>query len=81
MNMLVFSVRDVKLGTFDRPFFVASRGAAVRGFADAVVDASCPLNKHPEDYQLFCLGEYNPLTGDLIPISPEFMHNATEFVK
>lgn len=63
MILKVFSVRDVKAEAFLQPFFSPSVGSAMRAFSDAVNDKACPFNKHPEDYQLYELGEYDDRSG------------------
>lgn len=73
MKLRVYSVFDAKAAVFDRPFYEQSDGSAVRAFSDAVNDSRMTVNnvpnmffKHPEDYSLFCLGEFDSDTGVLI---------------
>lgn len=63
MNMVVVCVRDLVADVYLPPAFVHSRGAAVRSFGDEVNKKDSPLNSHPEDYELLCLGEWNDKTG------------------
>lgn len=66
MKLLVFSVRDAKAEAFMRPFFAPTRGLAIRSFVDLVNSGNGePVAKHPEDFCLFQLGEFNELTGQL----------------
>ncbi|WNK12758.1 MAG: nonstructural protein [Microvirus sp.] len=65
MNLCVFAVRDRATDSFGTPFFVASKGQALRSFSDEVnrkVDDNM-LNKHSEDYDLYELGTFNSETG------------------
>lgn len=65
MIRLVVAVRDGATGLFGQPFFVTARGQAVRAFSDEV-NRRAPdndLNKHPEDFELFCLGEFDESSG------------------
>lgn len=55
----IFTVRDTKAEAYMDPFYMASRGEAVRSFGDAANDTQHPFHKHPEDYVLFELGEYD----------------------
>jgi hypothetical protein len=55
----MFTVYDSKTEAYLQPFFVASKGAAVRSFADAVNEEGHQFNKYPEDFTLFELGEYD----------------------
>ncbi|WNK13489.1 MAG: nonstructural protein [Microvirus sp.] len=67
----MFSVFDSKVGVYAQPFFVPSRGAAVRSFSDACVDDSLPFKKHPADYRLFYLGVYDDVAGSFEGVIPE----------
>lgn len=66
MIMKIFSVFDSKAAFFGNPFFDQNEGSAIRNFSDAVNDSSNPNNmwhKHPEDFSLFYLGEFDNLVG------------------
>lgn len=62
-KLKVFSVYDAKIEAYARPFFMQTQGQALRGFIDVVNDASTELSKHPEDFTLFLLGDYDEATG------------------
>jgi len=65
MKMFVFAVRDEKSGLFALPWFVASRGIAVRMFTDEVnrVASDNVMNKHFADFCLCALGEFDNVSG------------------
>lgn len=65
MRYKICVVRDRALDAYGVPLFVASKGQAIRSFSDEVnrEDASNSLHKHPEDYELFYLGEYDDETA------------------
>lgn len=65
MILRVFSIRDLKAAAFAPPFFMARDELAVRAFSDAIQDSSQPMSRHPEDYHLFYLGEYDDESGQL----------------
>lgn len=67
MIRFVCSVVDQKIETFGLPIFVPHTGAAVRSFTDEVrrQGDDNQLNKHPEDFDLFLLGEFDDQTGEL----------------
>jgi hypothetical protein len=76
----VFSVFDSKAAFFGRPFFDQKEGTAIRNFSDAVNDSSNPNNmwfKHPEDFSLFLVGEFDDETGELIPVHPKNLLTAS----
>jgi len=43
--------------------FTIAVGEALRHFEDEVNNPQSPLYKHPEDYTLFHLGQYDETTG------------------
>lgn len=62
--MKVLVVRDIKADAYAVPMYVASIGGCIRGFADEINKTDDnPLARHPEDYELFEIGEYDELTG------------------
>lgn len=65
MIRLVVAVRDGATGLFGQPFFVSARGQAIRAFSDEVNRKASDndLNKHPEDFELFALAEYDDSAG------------------
>lgn len=63
MIYLIFSVKDSKAAAFAPPFFLARMELALRGFRDAVANPEHQMFKHPEDYALYCLGEFDDATG------------------
>lgn len=65
MRYKVLAVRDRAIDAFGQPFFSVSVGGAIRGFSDEVNRAgeNNQLNKHPEDFDLYLLGEFDDATG------------------
>jgi len=61
----IFSVHDTKVQAFMPPFVMRSKGEAVRSFTDAVQDHSGTFCKHPEDYALWQLGEFDDQGGEI----------------
>lgn len=75
----VFSVFDTKVGAYANPFFVPTKGAAIRSFTDACGDDSLPFKKHPGDYRLFRVGEWDDASGHLLTLDrPEPVMGADE---
>ena len=66
----VFAVRDSKAQAFLQPFYSVSVGSAVRAFGDAANEKNSMVSKHPEDYLLYELGEFDNNTGAFKSISP-----------
>lgn len=57
----IVSVRDRQADAYNRPIFVPTTGLAIRSFSDEInrVSPDNPMNTHPEDYELFLLGEFD----------------------
>lgn len=72
MIQKVFGVRDTKALAFLQPYFSNSTGAAVRAFSDEVnnTDGRSMIQKHPEDFVLYELGEFDDNTGAFVSHSP-----------
>ncbi len=64
MKLCVYSVFDVKSGIFNTPFFQINDNVARRSFMDLVNDPQSLLYKHPEDFTLWRLGEFDDQLGD-----------------
>lgn len=68
MKYVMVSVFDVALGSFGRPLFVQSIGAAVRSFGDEInrVAPDNEMSRHPEDYSVYELGEFHDEEGKFV---------------
>lgn len=81
MILKVYSVFDVKAAAYARPFFMVNDQSAVRTFGDYVNTQGEPPNLHPEDYSLFCLGEFDDVKGTLVSNNPEIVCTAASLLK
>jgi len=65
MRYKILCIRDRAIDAFGQPFFSASTGGAIRSFADEInrTDPNNQLNRHPEDFDLYSLGEFDDSTG------------------
>lgn len=79
-KLLVFAVYDSKAEVYMTPMFFPAKGLAIRTFDDQVNNPDSLLNKHPEDFTLFCIGDYDQDTGLLTPLpTPASLGLAVEF--
>lgn len=77
----VYSIEDVKLNVFLPPMVLINDMAARRLFSDVANDSQTDVGRHPEDFRLVRLGDFNDNSGLLSPLAtPEFLCNAVEFV-
>lgn len=70
MMTQIFAVYDSKACYFGTPFFMPSTGAAVRMFSDLANDARSMVNRHPSDFVLYCIGNFDDNSGMVIATSP-----------
>lgn len=68
MKYNVFTVFDSKAKLHLTPFFLRSIAEAVRAFGDLANDKEHAFGKHPEDYLLVNIGEYDETGGVLVPL-------------
>lgn len=80
MILKAYAIQDIKAGAFVTPFFCPTHGIALRMFSDECQSPKSNLNRHPDDFKLFCIGSFDDNSGVLSPIQPEFLDNATTFV-
>lgn len=59
-------VFDQKSESYESPQFVRATGEAIRTFQSMVNDGKSIFSKHPGDFILFELGEFNERTGEFI---------------
>jgi len=78
----VFAILDVKTGIYSHPIFLPSVGAMMRAWVDHANDPRSSISKHPEDYSLFAIGDYDDQTGKFInAITPECLGVAAEVIR
>lgn len=58
MQLQIFTVYDSKAEAYMAPFYMNTKGQAIRAFTDSANDPNHQFYKHPEDYTLFLLGQY-----------------------
>ena len=82
MMLKIYSVYDSKAEAYLQPFFMQSRGAAIRAFGDAVNDVNHVFAKHSGDYTLFEIGEFSDESASILSYAtPVSLGVAIEFVK
>lgn len=65
MRLQIMTVYDGKAEAYSTPQFFRAVGEGVRSFQDGVNTPDSELGKHPEDYSVFHLGQFDPLTGSI----------------
>lgn len=76
----IFSVWDAKLEAYMQPFFSPTIPSGIRAFTDAATDPGSMLHKHPGDFSLHHIGEFDDGTGTLTDINPIALGNGADFI-
>lgn len=82
--MNIYAVKDIKAQLFNAPFFQSNNVTALRTFA-MEVNRSEPnnvLHTNPEDFELYCLGEFDNASGVITPAhKPDLIGTASALIK
>lgn len=80
MILKMFTVRDAKAEMYNSPFAKRTMGEGERAFEMLAKDKESMLFKHPEDYDLYYLGDYDDVKGVIIPLdTPQHVAKAITF--
>lgn len=78
----IFSIFDQKAKCHLPPFFLHESGQAVRAFSDCVNDPNHNFGKHPEDYTLVAIGEFDDIDGHILAYNhPQLVTSALAVVQ
>lgn len=82
MILNAYSIYDRKALQYHPPFYASTDGSAARTFSELVNDTNTSIGRHPADYVLYRVGQYDDQKGQLIPISPlDHVMDASALVK
>jgi hypothetical protein len=70
MKKGMFCIYDNKAEAYAQPFFFNKVGEAIRAFTQLAQDGSSQVGKHPEDFCLFHVADYDEISGEVTPLSP-----------
>lgn len=77
----IVAVRDRQVNAFDKPWTAPTTGAAIRAFRDALHEPDHPMAKHPEDYELYLLADYDDERGTFTKNEPKQIAVATNLIE
>jgi len=81
MLKLVFTIYDVKAHTYRNPMIADTRGDFMRSLTDVVNEPDTLFYKHPTDFSLFELGQYDTETGTFVlSKAPEYICQLQELL-
>lgn len=88
MKVKLYAVYDSASGVYDGPIPGKADGQMIRQFSDMAINADHAIGKHPEDFSLWAVGNWNDGTGELEEIintklitGIEAVANSREIVK
>jgi hypothetical protein len=80
MKLNVYSIFDSAAKAYTQPFFMHNDGLAIRAFQDNVnAEQENNISKHPDQFTLFKIAEFDDATGQIEAISPRSLGNGLEF--
>lgn len=75
-------VKDRAVDCFGTPFFVKHPAEAVRSFSDEVNREGSTLAAHPDDYDIYMVGEFDDQTGAVRPsVDVDLLARGKDLVK
>lgn len=80
----ILVVKDRALDVYGNPMTQDTTAQAVRGFTDEVnrTDGNSAIAQHPDDYDLYVIGHYDPQKGTLLPLgAPELVVRAKDLLR
>lgn len=78
----IYAVKDLATQAFGNPFTTRAQGEAMRSFIDEANNdpQKSAIAQHPEDYELYKLGEYDDDTGQITAMEPELIARAKDLI-
>lgn len=67
MLLNAYTLYDNKALTYSPPFYGPAHGMAVRMVIDLAMDQSTTVGRHPQDFTLYCVGQWNDAVGCMLP--------------
>lgn len=81
MMLRMYAIYDVKALAYAPPFFMATDGVATRAFKELVDDNTTSVGRHPGDFKLYCVGQFDDQRGVAMGLSPpEHIVDATALI-
>ncbi|UQT28871.1 nonstructural protein [Microvirus AZ-2020] len=79
--MKIFAVKDLAINAFGNPIFCKAQGQAIRSFMDECNNQESMMAKHPADYEMYYIGEYDEETAAILQADNiERVARATDYV-
>lgn len=77
----LYAIYDLISGIYMPPFTARTDGVVMRDIAAAVSDKKTTLGQHPQDYQVYYVGDFNDMTGLVVPGGRDLICDCITLVK
>ena len=64
MKIKAYALKDILVEAFNAPFYAPNDRVAQRVCSDVASDPETLIGKHPEDFDLYLLGEFDDHSGE-----------------
>lgn len=73
MKLEIYSMYDAKLNSYGRPFYLLNEAQAIRAMVDLMIDGDSDPARHPEDFILFKLGNFDDSNAVITADTPKII--------
>lgn len=80
-NNILYAILDNKAEFYRGPYCARSRAEALRDFQRVANETETQIGRHPEDFTLYVIGEFNDITGEVIPHAHASLGKAVDYVQ
>ncbi|AXL14697.1 nonstructural protein [Microviridae sp.] len=75
----LYTIHDIKAKAYAAPFTAKSNGEAIRMLMDTVNDNKTIIARHPGDFTLFKIGDFDPTSGQVAACNYEHLGMAIDY--
>lgn len=68
MNKILCVIRDLKADSYGAPCLFGGPKEAVRSFCDLLEDKQTLVGRHPQDFQLVHIADWDEISGVVTPV-------------
>lgn len=79
MLFKMYAIYDMKSRQYASPMLAVNDEVALRMFEEIAADKSGQVGRHPDDYQLILIGEYDDSSGECQATKQALLGVATQF--
>ena len=80
MKLNMYSIYDTAASAYTSPFFMHNDGLAIRAFQDNANTAESQINKHPQQFHLYKVAEWDDSNASIKTLEPECIAYAHELI-